>query len=95
MTQLDLPEKMDTIVEFMLEIALENIEAPSQQLSVRYMYEWILSLLAKLRKDIVLPKIKAGLEKAKTSRLGIVPAYLCILTHQVNTDNGKFYFLLI
>merc|ERR1712223_1733418 len=28
-------------------------------------------------------------EKAKTSRLGIVPAYLCILTHQVNHENDS------
>ena len=75
-------------IEYMLEIALENIEAPSQQLSVRYMYEWILVLLAKLKKNVILPRIKECLEKAKTTRLGIVPAYLCILTHQVNLDNG-------
>ena len=73
----------------MLEIALENIEAPSQQLSVRYMYEWIVILLARLRRELVLPKIKACLDKAKSSRLGIVPAYLCILTHQVNFNLGK------
>ena len=51
----------------MLEIALENIEAPSQQLSVRYMYEWILVLLAKLKKNVILPRIKECLEKAKTT----------------------------
>ena len=90
-TQLDWVENADTIIEHMLDIALENVEAPSQQLSVRYMYEWILAILAKLKKNIVLPKIKACLEKAKTSRLGIIPAYLCILTHQVNHENGMFF----
>ena len=94
MTQLDLSENTDAIVEYMMNIALENIETPSQQLSVRYMYEWILALLARLRKSIVLPKSKACLEQAKTSRLGIVPAYLCILTHQVNPDHGTHIFYL-
>ena len=45
------------------------------------MYEWLMIRLAHIDKNLVIPKIKKCLQIAKMSRLGIVPAYLCILTH--------------
>ena len=76
------------ILEILCEIAIENIEAPSQQLSVRYMYEWLIMRLARIDKNfVIIPKIKNCLQIAKISRLGIVPAYLCILTHAVVSDD--------
>ena len=87
--QFKINDPKDEVLKDILEIALENIEAQSQQLSIRYFYEWILVVLCLKNKDLVLPKIKAGLEKAKVSRLGIVPAYLCIYCHQVNTNSEQ------
>ena len=62
-----------------IDICVENIEAPSQQLSVRYLYEWILMRLN--GGPLVIETIKDRLAESKKSRLGIVPAYLMILTN--------------
>ena len=62
-----------------IDICIENIEAPSQQLSVRYLYEWILMRLS--GGPLVIEAIKDRLAESKKTRLGIVPAYLMILTN--------------
>ena len=76
-------------IEILLDIALSNIEAPSQQLSVRYMYEWLIMKLAKIDKILIVTKIKDCLEKSKTSRLGIIPAYISILSHQADIEDAE------
>ena len=49
----------------------------------------VLNIFFKLIATIfyIIPKIKKCLQNAKISRLGIVPAYLCILTHAVVSDD--------
>ena len=69
--------KKDDMKE-VIDICVDNIEAPSQQLSVRYLYEWI---LMRLNDPLVIETVKTRLTECKKSRLGIVPAYLMILTN--------------
>lgn len=68
-----------TVSEKMCGIALNNLEAKSQQLSVKYLSEWILIRLA-ANDDKVKSKIYSAYENAARDKLGSVPSYLIIIT---------------
>jgi hypothetical protein len=85
----------DEVIESMLDNALQNIEAQSQQLSVRYYYEWIVINLCQRKPKLILPKIKQRFEEVSKSRLKMVPAYLCILSHNsVQEDQDQISDML-
>ena len=75
-------------VEQLLNCGLMSLVSENQRPSIRMLAEWMLIILSTSFRQIAIPIIESAFEKATTSRLSSVPAFLSVFTQLSLVDKS-------
>jgi len=86
MSAYSIEAKNEEAMADLLKVGLLSLVSENQRPSIRYLGEWVLSLLAGSNPGIVIPKIDGAFRNAMDSRLSAVPSFLSVFTNVALAD---------